>query len=342
MLTSTFTPTPLSTTGASSARWTAPATLPAPPSGQRAGQHCELVVSHARDEGDVVEVVLQAAGHGAQQLVAGLASERVVDLLEAFDVGDQDGAGIRPPCPQGHLEPLAVQRPVGQTREPVIASEAIVLARLLTQPARGAGHDPIQHQPQQQQPSGDHQRDLFAVARDRTCHGPVAEIHLERPRRAAGRGEPQRHVDLDQRSQADLAGRLRMRGRVHDHRFSGVPLQCVLEIVARLQRAADEAVVVRVDDRVPRVPELDPGEVLFDRRRTQLVVEIADLDRAEPVADLAWRQSRLDADVRDQASCPRLLRERPSEHLRLQNACEHESQARPSGSSSEGRPAVSA
>ena len=72
--------------------------------GQRAGEQRELVVADSGEERDMLEVVLQPVCHRAQQLVAGLVSERVVDLLEAFDIGDQDGAFSSP-------APSAARRP---------------------------------------------------------------------------------------------------------------------------------------------------------------------------------------------------------------------------------------
>ena len=184
--TSTLTPTPFSTTGASSARWTAPATAAAPPAGSGSDSIANSSFPTRATRWTPSRSPSRRRADSPQELVAGLVSEREVDLLEAFDVGDQDRPAARRASLRQHgVETLAVERAVRQAREPVVAGQAVVLLRLHPQPPRGAGHDPEQHQPQHQQPCRDQQRHLFSVASDRARHGPVAEVHLERPGRAS-------------------------------------------------------------------------------------------------------------------------------------------------------------
>ena len=57
----------------------------------------ELVAAEAREQVLVADLAAEALGDLAQQLVAALVAEDVVDLLEAVEV-DRAAARSRPPC----------------------------------------------------------------------------------------------------------------------------------------------------------------------------------------------------------------------------------------------------
>ena len=93
-------------------------------------QHDELVAADAGDRVARAQRLAQALGDGAQQGVARLVPEGVVDQLEAVEVDEQDRgqlAALAPPAPV--CDPVGQQRPVGQAGQRVV--ERLVADRLL-------------------------------------------------------------------------------------------------------------------------------------------------------------------------------------------------------------------
>ncbi len=85
-------------------------------------QHGELVPAEPGDGVTGPHQVDQAGGHLAQQLVAGVVSEAVVDRLEAVEVQvEHDRRGCAPPPPpHGVVEPFAEEHPVGEPGQRVV------------------------------------------------------------------------------------------------------------------------------------------------------------------------------------------------------------------------------
>ena len=263
----------------------------------------KLVRADARHQRRVTELRRQPSRRLAEHRVAGGVAERSVDLGEPLEVDQQDGQRIaldfRPIERRAH--PLAKQRAVGQRYERVITGQHVVLARLAAQSTGGLRDDAKQHCPQQCQADRHDQGDHALVARQRNGDRPVAEIDLERAGRVTARGEAERHVDLDEFAQADLAARLAVRTGRDDLAARALALQRLGQIAGRREAATDQAVVVGVNDGVRRVPDLDAGELLGRLAIPQLLVELAHLRRRQADLQLARRQAWLDADARDQA-----------------------------------------
>ncbi len=162
--------------------------------------------------------------------------------------------------------------------------------------------------------------------RDGSGDRAVAQVDLKRAFRRSRCSEAQRHVHLDELAEADLAGGLRVWAGSDDLGVVGFAGERILQIVARRQRAPDQAVIVGVDDFVVRVPDLDPREVLRDRARAQLLVQSANARGREARAQVLRREVRLDPEVRDDARGLGCVGERARDDLRLQNARQHEAE----------------
>ena len=89
----------------------------------------EFVAAEPGDGIGFAEQGTHAAGHLADQIVAGLVPERVVDLLEAVEVDYQQGNAVGPAPRRGDggIEPILEQGAIGQTRQLVV--EGHVLGR---------------------------------------------------------------------------------------------------------------------------------------------------------------------------------------------------------------------
>ena len=218
----------------------------------------------------------------AEHRVTGRVSERAVDLGEAVEVDqqDRDRVSALPGPAQSAVHPFAKQRAVGQAGERVVAGEHVVLARLAAQAPRRLRDDPEQDRPQDGEADRHDEHDHALVVSDRGGDRAVAEIDLKGARRRPLDGEAQRHVDLDEFAEADLAGGLAVALRGDHLGVVLAPLEGLLQIAGRGEGAADQAMVVGVDD-VGGVPDLDAREVLGRRARPQLLVELAYLRRRE-------------------------------------------------------------
>ncbi len=205
-----------------------------------------LVATEPRDERLGGEARAQTTPDLDQHAIADLVAERVVDHLEPIEIDKQQRrrAVAAPFAAQNVRDPLDEERPVGQARELVVASERVVVLRLAAQAARCARDDPIQDRPHERQPDRDEQRDRARIGAECGSERAVAEVDLERPRRPFARSEPQWHVDLDQASEAHRAGRLRIPTGGDDVGVVGPAGERMLEIVAWCQRAPDERVVI--------------------------------------------------------------------------------------------------
>jgi hypothetical protein len=82
-------------------------------------EHHELVSAQARDDSRVAQRALQPAGELTQDIVTDVMSERVVDLLEAIDVDEQQSDGLTPGArdPQSRLELLEEVPTIAQAGE---------------------------------------------------------------------------------------------------------------------------------------------------------------------------------------------------------------------------------
>jgi hypothetical protein len=113
----------------------------------------ELVTAEARQQVALADGRPQSRSHVAEQAVAVVVAERVVDLLEAIDV-EQHERRLLPValCGQNRLlNPVSVERPVRQPRELVVVGTAFDLLHLAPQPHRDAAQDRCERDEQQQQ-----------------------------------------------------------------------------------------------------------------------------------------------------------------------------------------------
>ena len=110
-------------------------------------QHGELVAAQARQSVAMAKHLAQPQRDLTQQLVAVGVPERVVDLLEAVEVDEQDRELVVAARGEGEraLDPVLEQHAVRQAGERVVGG-------LAAEPARGERHDPIERRPDEQQP----------------------------------------------------------------------------------------------------------------------------------------------------------------------------------------------
>jgi hypothetical protein len=173
-----------------------------------------------------------------QQVVALLVPERVVDLLEAVEVDQQQGREAAEALGSGELAlGLLVQGDaVRQVGEPVVVG-------LVTQPARCRCDDPEEDEPEQEQAGAERDDQDAGVAGDRLGGRLVGHVALER---AAADG----HVDLD-----EPAPRAQLLLALPDVDL-GLALEGLVDVVALARVLADERVIVGPGDVSARVVEL--------------------------------------------------------------------------------------
>ena len=150
--------------------------------GQVVQQHGELVAAEPREHVAPAQRVAQAVRDVAQEPVAVVVAERVVDLLEAVEV-DQQQAGEPAEHADRAADPahaLVEARAVGEAGERVVE-------RLLAQLARGAGDEREEREPQQPEPAEQErvERDRVLVERGRDRR--VVEVELDDALDRAGR-----------------------------------------------------------------------------------------------------------------------------------------------------------
>ena len=90
--------------------------------GEVLAEHDELVAAEARERVVDAQAVGQARGEAAEQLVAGLVAQAVVDDLELVEIDEEDGERRAGPLRAGQRVRQAVEeeRPVGQPGERVV------------------------------------------------------------------------------------------------------------------------------------------------------------------------------------------------------------------------------
>jgi len=89
-------------------------------------EDAELVTRESAGEGVLGQVCAESLRDAPQQAVAALMSEAVVDELEAVEVEEQDGVGVRlagADAADGILESAREQFAVGQVREAIVLGE---------------------------------------------------------------------------------------------------------------------------------------------------------------------------------------------------------------------------
>ena len=207
-------------------------------------------------------------GDLAQQRVAVIVPERVVDLLEAVEVDQQQaGEPAERAHAAGHADGLLVQaRAVGQPGERVVQG-------LVAEPARGAPHDREEREPERAEAAEQQQVERARVVVDRRRGRGVVHVDLEHSRRLASRRQPQRHIDLEHR--------LGLHAAVIDSALDlgdDRAAERAAEVVGR-RELADPLVLVGVDDPPVGREELDvldPGARRGDagQRAIELGVEV--------------------------------------------------------------------
>ena len=246
-------------------------------------QHSELVPAEAGERVPVAHHVAEPQRDLAQQLVAVRMAERVVDLLEAVEVDEEDSD-----------LPVAALRHRERAFEPFLEQDAVrqagqrVMRGLTAQPARRQQHDAIERRPQQQQAAGDHAVHRARVSRDLRLDRGVREVDLIDADGLAAGAEAQRDVDL-QRARALVL----VVDAVHEVRddFAG---ERVLDAFDAGGAVADELVPVGPDHPRTGVEDLDALDARVPQHaRPHPAVELRDPLRRHPVAHIRHRQVRL-------------------------------------------------
>ena len=152
---------------ASSSAATASASPPLVPA-QQAG---ELVAAEPGDRVAAAQAPGERARDGADQLVAGLVAERVVDVLEAVDVEHEHGAGAHPAARGGDLELELLDEAAAVEQ----VGERVVVGEVLEAVLGGLALGDVGQQPLDQQPAllVEHARGLVAHPHDAA----VARVH---------------------------------------------------------------------------------------------------------------------------------------------------------------------
>ena len=89
----------------------------------------ELVAAEPRDHVGLPQPPAQSPGHAANQLVAGLVAERIVDLLQVVEVDHEQGSlrPIAPSAPHVRLELALEAAPVQPPREGIVVGQVVQL-----------------------------------------------------------------------------------------------------------------------------------------------------------------------------------------------------------------------
>jgi hypothetical protein len=252
--------------------------LPQSAAVRQRGEHGELVAAEAGEEVAAAQHLAQAMGDLDQEPVALLVAERVVDLLEAIEVDQQQrrerahALGARERALPLPMQGCAVR----QVGEPVVG-------RLVAQPARGARDDAEEHQPEQQQAGSQREEEGARVAGDRLRGRLIGHVALEH-------AAADRDVDLEE---ATLGAQLLL--AVLD-RGVDLALDRLADVLVAAGVMSDERVVVRPDDAAAAVVELAAQQTA----RVEPMAEVGDALRRERTAvGLAGVQLARHADAGD-------------------------------------------
>ena len=179
--------------------------------GDVAQQHGELVAAQAGEQVAAADDRAQAARDLDQQLVAVVVAERVVDLLEAVEVDQQERGRVALTLGGADrlLAALVQERAVGQAGQRVVQG-------LAAQAPRRAGHDPEQARVEDGEAQQQHDRQPRGVLGDRLGDGRVGEVGLEHALHVAPVGRAQGDVDLEQPLALDPVGVVVALGDVRD------------------------------------------------------------------------------------------------------------------------------
>src|SRR2546427_1229214 len=114
-------------------------------------QHAELVRAEACNRVSHAQGTSQPRFDLTKQLVPVSMSERVVDLLEAVEIDDEDTDAIAAPsCSEQRLPaPVEIQRAIGQPGQAVMQREILRLGRVPPQAFRRARDDREERGPQE-------------------------------------------------------------------------------------------------------------------------------------------------------------------------------------------------
>ena len=228
-----------------------------------AQEHRELVAAEARQRVAAAHHLAQADGDLLEQAVARVVPERVVDLLEAVEVDQQQRGRLAAALGgrQRVRHAVVEQRAVGQVGE-------VVVQRLVAQRAGGDGDDPEQARVEQQQAEREQQVEAAGVLGDRLRDRLVREVDLDDAARLVRAAEPQRHVDLERAGAAAVV----------EVRLLDVAIDAALERAPdgrRVQvRLADDRALVGVDDHAVGVEDLQAADAeLVEVAQLELLVE---------------------------------------------------------------------
>ena len=164
-----------------------------------AGQdQAELVAPQPRDRVVGAQGGQQPLGDDAQQLVARVVAERVVDVLEAVQVDQDDRAALAALAAlDGLLRPFAEPFAVGQAGQRVVQRLVLVPGGVAAQaPGRGP-RDERQHRIQRAEPGRQPHVRAAHLRLDVLGDGAVGQVELQHPGRlAGGRGDDRlQHAD---------------------------------------------------------------------------------------------------------------------------------------------------
>src|SRR3990172_1895944 len=157
-------------------------------------EDAELVPAQPCDRVALAKRPLQPGCELLEQDVAGVVAERVVDLLEAVEVHEENGGAL--PLALGGQDglprPVVEEGAVGKAGKRVVERLVLVLLGLAAQPVRGAHDDPDDHEIEEAESAEQEEVDGVRVAGDRRGDGRVREVDLERSARRCLRAELER------------------------------------------------------------------------------------------------------------------------------------------------------
>ena len=257
-----------------------------PAVGQPAQQHGELVAAEPGERVAAAHDALQARGDLLQQAVARVVPERVVDLLEAVEVDQQQRGGLAAALGRGQrgLHPVVEQRAVGEVGE-------VVVQGLVAQAARGDGDDPEQRRVEEHEAEREQQVQPARVLGDRGGHRRVGEVDLDDAVGLLVALQAQRHVDLE-RVAALAVVEARLLDRALD--VAGERGADVGRVEVGL---ADDRALVGVDDHAVLVEDLQaPDPEPVEVAQLELLVERGEVRVAVARGEIAREQDRLQAE----------------------------------------------